>query len=67
MYSQAMVSFLEKHFSLIMKKKRCSVTFLSITLQDEKVKIQLKSRGKDPHFGQEKVLSSCVGTSHVQI
>jgi len=64
--SQAMISFLKKRFNqcLADNEKEAilsdfpnpNIPVLEAPKLDEEVKEQIKSKGKDPHFGQEKVL-----------
>jgi len=61
-----MISFLKKHFDRCLPDNEKEVILsdfpkpntpvLEVPKLDEEVKEQLKSKGKDPHFGQEKDL-----------
>ena len=62
--SEAMTAFLEKHFNCCLTDSEkdeilndfSNTPVLNASKLDEDVVEQLKSKGKDPHFGQEKVL-----------
>jgi len=61
-----MSSYLEKHFNRNLKGEEAEAILedypmpnysaLKVPRLDEEVKKQLRSKGKDPHFGQEKTL-----------